>query len=108
MANSMILGNLEILAESLTFAEKSGIGSERVLDLVRGMNGFLLVVFSLISHRDFTQISSLPRLLSPTPTKWLMRNSMRPMGSLSMVELRMQRMFPIITVLLNSTADVYL
>lgn len=54
MANSMILGNLEILAESLTFAEKSGIGSERVLDLVRGMNGFLLVAFSLISHRDFT------------------------------------------------------
>ncbi|RXW18510.1 hypothetical protein EST38_g7352 [Candolleomyces aberdarensis] len=35
MANSMVLGTMEILAEALTFAEKSGIGGERVLDLVK-------------------------------------------------------------------------
>ena len=33
----MILGSLEILAESFTLAEKSGIGSQAVLDLVKGM-----------------------------------------------------------------------
>lgn len=33
----MILGTMEILAEALTFGEKSGIGSERVVDLVKGM-----------------------------------------------------------------------
>ncbi|KAJ8488738.1 hypothetical protein ONZ45_g13848 [Pleurotus djamor] len=37
IGNSMILGSLEILAESFTLAEKSGIGSQAVLDLVKGM-----------------------------------------------------------------------
>ena len=36
MANSMILGSIEVIAEALTFAEKSGIGSDRVFDLVKG------------------------------------------------------------------------
>ena len=36
MANAMILGSIEILAEALTFGEKSGIGTERVLDLIHG------------------------------------------------------------------------
>ncbi|KAG2022831.1 hypothetical protein CC2G_000550 [Coprinopsis cinerea AmutBmut pab1-1] len=35
MANSMILGSIEVIAEALTFAEKSGIGSDRVFDLVK-------------------------------------------------------------------------
>ncbi|KAJ8518777.1 hypothetical protein ONZ45_g4213 [Pleurotus djamor] len=35
IGNSMILGSLEILAESFTLAEKSGIGSQAVLDLVK-------------------------------------------------------------------------
>jgi len=35
MANSLILGTLEVMAESLVFAEKSGIGSERVNDLIK-------------------------------------------------------------------------
>ncbi|KAF6754244.1 hypothetical protein DFP72DRAFT_899756 [Ephemerocybe angulata] len=35
MANSMILGSMEVLAEAMTFAEKSGIGSDRVLALVK-------------------------------------------------------------------------
>ncbi|TFK41881.1 hypothetical protein BDQ12DRAFT_645179 [Crucibulum laeve] len=34
MANSMILGNLEILAEAFTFTEKSGIGAQNVRDLL--------------------------------------------------------------------------
>lgn len=37
MANSMILGTIEILAEALTFGEKTGIGSDRVYDLVQGI-----------------------------------------------------------------------
>ncbi|TFK26779.1 NAD(P)-binding protein [Coprinopsis marcescibilis] len=35
VANSMILGMNEVMAEALTFAGKSGIGSQRVLDLVK-------------------------------------------------------------------------
>ncbi|KAL0951668.1 hypothetical protein HGRIS_008347 [Hohenbuehelia grisea] len=35
IGNSMILGTLEVLAESFTLAEKSGIGSSLVLDLVK-------------------------------------------------------------------------
>jgi len=32
----MILGNLEVLAEALTFAEKSGIGGHHVEHLIKG------------------------------------------------------------------------
>lgn len=37
IGNSMILGTLEILAESYTLAEKSGIAASEVHDLVRGI-----------------------------------------------------------------------
>ena len=56
MANSMVLGTMEILAEALTFAEKSGIGSERVLDLVKGwfISHCLRKVRALmVAHTDF-------------------------------------------------------
>jgi 3-hydroxyisobutyrate dehydrogenase-like beta-hydroxyacid dehydrogenase len=42
IGNSMIMGCLEILAESFTLAEKSGIGAKTVQSLVKGLQRTLL------------------------------------------------------------------
>jgi 3-hydroxyisobutyrate dehydrogenase-like beta-hydroxyacid dehydrogenase len=36
MANSMVLGTMEVMAEAITFGEKAGFGSQRVFDLIQG------------------------------------------------------------------------
>ncbi|KAH6916693.1 NAD binding domain of 6-phosphogluconate dehydrogenase-domain-containing protein [Coprinopsis sp. MPI-PUGE-AT-0042] len=35
MANSMVLGTMEVMAEAITLSEKAGIGSQRVFDLIQ-------------------------------------------------------------------------
>jgi 3-hydroxyisobutyrate dehydrogenase-like beta-hydroxyacid dehydrogenase len=37
IANSIILGSMEVIAESMTLAEKSGIGSESVHNLIKDL-----------------------------------------------------------------------
>jgi len=36
MANSLILGNIELMAEAFTFAEKAGIEQDNVHTLIKG------------------------------------------------------------------------
>jgi hypothetical protein len=43
LGNSMILGALEIMAESLTLAEKTGIGAKAAYELMGGLSLKLLV-----------------------------------------------------------------
>ena len=36
IGNSMILGFIEVMAEAMTMSEKSGLGADQVLHLIRG------------------------------------------------------------------------
>jgi hypothetical protein len=52
IGNSLVLGAMEVIAESFTLAEKSGIGHELAFDLLKGPCPF--------NHRSFTKISPRP------------------------------------------------
>jgi 3-hydroxyisobutyrate dehydrogenase-like beta-hydroxyacid dehydrogenase len=48
IGNSMILGMMEVMAESFTLAEKAGIGADRTVDIVKGNQIQRHIIISLL------------------------------------------------------------
>ena len=70
MANSMILGTMEVMAEALTFAEKAGFGSQRVFDLIQG-----LFFSSRLTLKDCYRVSPFLFRLLPCPQHGQLRKA---------------------------------